>query len=270
MNEDMMETIVAAPAVTVADTLPRTIDEVIDRLAAMIRECAATNDRAGYFAVLYHRVTCRVKECIAENKFENGPRMEQLDVTFANRYIEAYDLWRAGKPMSGSWAIAFDTARVNVPLVLQHLLLGMNAHINLDLGIAASQTMNDQRMIGIQKDFNAINGILGELIDVVLKCLTNVNPILRLIPFQNSKTDEMLIGFSINTARDGAWMFANEIHGKAGAEYDQCFATRDKSINALGACIAHPRGWLLRAGIQVARIFERKNVRDIIELLGAR
>lgn len=260
----------AAPAALPAIQLPTTIDEVIARLAGMISECAAANDRAGYFAVLYHRVTCRIRECIAEKQFEDGKRMEQLDVIFANRYIQAYDLWRAGKPTSASWAIAFETTKVNVPLVLQHLLLGMNAHINLDLGIAASEVMHDQRMIGVQKDFYTINRILGELIEVVQKCLTSVNPLLNLLQLQRYNTDELLVSFSINTARDGAWMFANEIHGKTGTAYDQCFSARDKSISALGACLAKPKSGLLQLTIQIARMFERKNIKDVIELLGAK
>ena len=39
--------------------LLQTIAEIITRLEAIIAECAADNDRVGYFAVLYHRVTKR-------------------------------------------------------------------------------------------------------------------------------------------------------------------------------------------------------------------
>ena len=82
-----------------------------------------------------------VKEGIEKGRFDDGPRMEQLDVNFANRYLEAYDQWKNKQPVSGPWKTAFDTEARRQPLVLQHLLLGMNVHINLDLGIAASETM---------------------------------------------------------------------------------------------------------------------------------
>ena len=35
-----------------------------------------------------------VKEGIEKGRFDDGPRMEQLDVNFANRYLEAYDQWK--------------------------------------------------------------------------------------------------------------------------------------------------------------------------------
>lgn len=265
MNITLSETLVAVHQPVSA--LPNTLDEVLSRLSAIINECKATNDRAGYFAVLYHKVTQRILACIEAGQFEDGLRMEQLDVIFANRYIEAYELWKAGKPVTASWQIAFDTTAINVPLVLQHLLLGMNAHINLDLGIATSITMKDRRLNGIQKDFYTINRILGELIDSVQKCLTRVNPLLHLLQLHRYDTDELLVSFSIDIARDGAWMFANEIHQQSDADYDACLRTRDRSIAALGDYFARPKNWLLQLTIQVARIFEQKKVTDIITLL---
>jgi hypothetical protein len=69
----------------------QTIDEVISQLETIIQNAIKSNSRAGYFAALYHKVTSRVKEGIQAGEFENGTRMEQLDVIFANRYIIAYN-----------------------------------------------------------------------------------------------------------------------------------------------------------------------------------
>ena len=65
--------------------------------------------------------------------------MEKLDVIFANRYIKAYYQYQTQQPASKTWEAAFVEADNYWIIVLQHLLLGMNAHINLDLGIAAAQ-----------------------------------------------------------------------------------------------------------------------------------
>jgi len=64
----------------------RTIDEVIDQLDDIIALSIREQNRLGYFAALYRKVTAKVKEGIAEGRFDNGPRMERFDVTFANRY----------------------------------------------------------------------------------------------------------------------------------------------------------------------------------------
>lgn len=260
-------TLVNAP-IAAPLALPQNIDEVIAKLEAIIASCALTNNRAGYFAVLYHRVTCKIKECIANKDFEDGERMERLDVLFANRYIAAYEAWAAGLEPSASWKIAFETTSVNLPLVLQHLLLGVNAHINLDLGLAAVETMKDKGIAGIQKDFYSINKVLGDLVAACEACMEKVNPLLKLLHLKWFRYDEMLVEFSINTARDGAWDFANEIYGKQGSDYAQCLATRDQRIAELGSIIARPKGILLRSVIQVIRLFERKKISDVIHLLG--
>ncbi|NIR65754.1 MAG: hypothetical protein GWN00_24945 [Aliifodinibius sp.] len=91
----------------------------------------------GYFAALYRKVTIRVKE-----EFEDPERMERLDVLFANRYLEAFEQYHTRKETTVSWKLAFDTCKRWRPIVLQHLLLGMNTHIRLDLGVAAAETAN--------------------------------------------------------------------------------------------------------------------------------
>lgn len=94
--------------------------------------------RLGYFAALYRRVTMAVKQGVADNIFQDGARMERLDVIFANRYLDALQEFRNGQPTTMSWRAAFQAAAHWYPLVLQQLLVGMNAHINLDLGVAAA------------------------------------------------------------------------------------------------------------------------------------
>ena len=81
----------------------QTIDEVLEALDGIIKQAEENNDTAGYFAALYRKVTARVKQGIASNEFEDGARMEQLDVIFANRYIDAYVAWKNDEPVTASW-----------------------------------------------------------------------------------------------------------------------------------------------------------------------
>ncbi len=248
--------------------LPGTIDEVIEQLQQIIDHCKATNNSAGYFAVLYHKVTCKIKDNILQKSFEDVTRMERLDVIFANRYIDAYNSWIAGKAMTASWQIAFKATSDNNFLVLQHLLMGMNAHINLDLGIASSKVMEGFTLDDIHNDFNTINNLLGAMINNMEDCLTKVNPLMRLLHLNWFKYDEMLVQFSMKTARDGAWEFSKEINGKTESTFDDCLAARDKSIAGLGKVIAHPKGNLLKIIVKFIRLFEKKNVANVMEFLG--
>ena len=248
--------------------IPATIDEVIIQLERIIAYCEFNNNCAGYFAVLYHKVTCKVKDCITNKDFEDGVRMERLDVTFANRYLDAFYSWVDGKQITRSWKIAFDSVEQGKPLVLQHLLLGMNAHINLDLGIATALVMDGFSIDDIHNDFDTINSILASMIDNIEACLTKINPLMLLLNLNIYKYDEMLVQFSISAARDGAWMFAKELSGKKGNDYENCISTRDESIQQLGVSIANPHGVLLKLIVKLIRLFEKKNIATVIKLLG--
>src|SRR5882762_1405787 len=117
-----------------------TIDGVLQELIGIIDESQRTGDRGGYFAALYYKVTAKVKDGMARGELADGARMEQLDVLFGGRYLAALTAWKAGGEPSASWKMAFEASRRGSVLVLQQLLLGISAHINLDLGIAASET----------------------------------------------------------------------------------------------------------------------------------
>jgi hypothetical protein len=247
--------------------LLQTIAEIITRLEAIITECAAANDRAGYFAVLYHRVTKEVAASIARGEFEDGARMEQLDVNFANHYIRAYEQWRAGRAPVASWRLAFEAAADRLPLVLQHLLLGMNAHINFDLGLASLETMKGCDLEDLHPDFNEINRILGSMIALVEDRLTRVNPLLRLLHLRWIRSDDLLVRFSIEAAREGAWQFALELNQKDDRESAACVQRRDALIAALGQTIARPCTLSLRLMIQLIRLFEPRKVTTVIDLL---
>ncbi len=248
--------------------LPSGIDEVILRLEKIIAYCEMNNNCAGYFAMLYHKVTCKIRDCITSKDFEDGARMERLDVGFANRYLEAFYLWIDDKPTSDSWKVAFDAVADNPELVIQHLLAGMNAHINLDLGIATANIMHGFLLDDIHDDFNTINSILGLMIDNIVGCLTKINPLMNLLKLDIYKVDDMLVKFSLVTARDGAWQFATEFSSKTGADCENCIHARDLRIAQLGQSITRPDSLLLRFIVRIIRIFEKKNVAKVIEQLG--
>ena len=243
------------------------IDEVISQLESIIHDSIKLNNRAGYFAALYHKVTCRVKEGILAGEFEDGPRMELLDVIFANRYLAAYDQWTNKRPTPSSWKIAFEMFDKPKVLVLQHLLLGMNAHINLDLGIAVAEVAKaqNQPIQQLHKDFNLINAILAELTHEVIDELDRVAPLLFLTRL-HSENDSLLMQFAMSNARDGAWCFSEDLFTKEGAEYSASIEQRDKDIYKLGKSIIEVKD-LLRMTVFVIHVFGHKKPSKIIGFL---
>src|SRR6185312_9991990 len=117
------------------------------------------------------------KEGIVNGEFSNGESLEKLDVMFANRYFDALEKWQQNKPVSKSWEAAFKNASKPSRLVLQHLLLGMNAHINLDLGIATVEVSGGDPD-SLRNDFSSINTILASLTYGVIAKLNLISPLL--------------------------------------------------------------------------------------------
>lgn len=131
----------------------KTIEDILTRMDQIVEECKAQQFRFGYFAILYRQVTRRVRDGILSGEFEDNARMEVLDVQFAKYFTNAYEDWKHGTKPTESWRLAFEASKNSRYLVLQHLFLGINAHINLDLGIAASETLLGKELGEIRGDF---------------------------------------------------------------------------------------------------------------------
>lgn len=242
------------------------IDEVIAALGNIILESESNDDTSGYFAALYRKVTVRVKEGIANNDFEDGARMERLDVAFASRYLDAYFAWKKNEPVSVSWQKAFELSTDYWPIVLQHLLIGMNAHINLDLGIAAAEVSKGNNIDDLQNDFNKINTILSSLVTEVQNDLANIWPRLKWILEKTNKVDDFLVDFSMELSRNGAWKFAVSLAGSRENDIQNLIKSRDIIIAEKTKLVTSP-GFFPTLIFGIIRIGERGSVKQKIEKL---
>jgi len=242
----------------------KNIDEVIATLEEIIERAQLNDDPLGYFAALYKKVTVKVKEGIANNTFHDGPRMERLDVIFASRYIDAYAAYQKNLPVTYSWEKAFNLSKKYWPIVLQHLLIGMNAHINLDLGIAAAEVMKGKDINDLKGDFDKINEILSSLVAGVESDLSEIWPRLKTILKWTGAIDGFLIDFSMGLARDGAWKFAVELADTSSDKEAALIETRDQSVAKIGNLITNP-GWIVSTLFKFIRLGEKGSVADKIE-----
>lgn len=103
------------------------LDETLESLRAT---ALAASDAGGYFPALYSRVTRRVMADAAAGRFADGERMGAFVRGFAARYLDA----RNGPvPAPACWQASFAMTGDASLLVVQHLFLGINAHVNFDL-----------------------------------------------------------------------------------------------------------------------------------------
>ncbi len=242
------------------------IDEVIARLSEIVDRAEADGSRLGYFPALYRKVTARVDHEIRRGTFDDGERMTRLDVAFANRYLEAFELHRTGRPPTRSWDTAFRTTGRWWPIVLQHLLLGINAHINLDLGIAAAQTAPGAALPALRGDFDRINGILASMVGEVQQELAQVWTALRWFNRHLGDGQRVLINFSMERARAHAWSVAEQLAATPPADWPAAIERLDLEVDGLAALILRP-GPVTAVVTKVVRIGERGTVGEIVRLL---
>ena len=242
-----------------------TIDDVIAALDAIIQRAWEERSRMGYFAALYRRVTRAVKQGIADNRFSDGPRMEKLDVIFASRYLDAYDAYLAqGKP-SRCWKVAFDACNDDSRIILQHLLAGMNAHINLDLGAAAAQVCPGDTIDQLKSDFDKINTILAEQVGAVEAEMSAISPLVDTLSHVGLKSETTIINFNIDLARKAAWFIAERLAKEPAILHEISIDGIDLAVSIEGRAILYPP--FKTDAIRAIRAVEEQDVRRVIEVL---
>jgi hypothetical protein len=111
------------------------IDELLARMRADLAELNAAGDARRFFHATYMRTTQAVAAEIERGGFADPDWVRRWDLAFAELYVDAaLGAAQAGQPVPGPWRVAFDTAASRPAAApLQHVLFGLNAHINFDL-----------------------------------------------------------------------------------------------------------------------------------------
>lgn len=239
------------------------IDDVVDGLAEIVREAVRTGDRIGYFAALYRQVTVEVRKTIHEDLFDDGPRMDRFDTHFGNRYFEAYDAWRRDRSGPRCWRETFGLLDDTDTVIVQHLLLGVNAHINLDLAVAAARTGPGADIHGLRRDFLLINDILARVVLAVQDSVDALSPLLSLLDKVGGRTDEQILDFSIRQSREEAWYNAVLLAGQSEREREATLERLDIRAAVLARLIARPTG-IVRPALELIRRTESGDVPSVI------
>lgn len=217
-----------------------TIGEVIDALDGVVDDAARRRDRVGLFAALYRRTTAAVRDAIIEGRFDDGERMEHLDVVFAERYFDAYRAHLRGATPAGPWRYAFARAAEEDHLLLQHMLLGVNAHISLDLAVAVCDSCGSDGVASLAHDFFVVNEILADMVDRVQDDLNAVSPRLEAFDRLGGPADERLAAAFLARARSVAWRKALAYHQAPKARHARLLARWDAQVVRVSRRICPP------------------------------
>lgn len=242
------------------------IPQVISCLDEIIQSCKEKPSRLGYFASLYKAMTTGVQTGIEQGAFEDGARMERLDVAFANRYLDAYTDYVSGKLATHSWMHAFKASEQTNLTVVQHLLLGINAHINLDLGIATASISTPDNLESLHHDYNQINEVIANVYNSMDKALRKISWTAVFLKSLDTGGTHSVINFSIQKARDAAWSNAQLLTGMDIPQADRVIRTTDAVISKVATAIQNPVGiiqWLTKSIL----LFESNDIRKNISIL---
>lgn len=244
-----------------------TIDDVLAAIERIIDWSLANTSRLGYFAALYKRITAAIKLTLP--KFQDPARMEQLDVVFASRYFAALNAWfwpAQFPPLSHAWRVAFQAAALPTPIIVQHLLAGVNAHIDLDLGIAAETVAPGAQLPGLQSDFDLVNQVLAQEVAGVLDEIDELSPVLAAIYDVFAKFETDFIDHMLAFTREEAWGFAKELAALPPMLQPAAIDIRDVFVAGAGAVIIAPPKFLESVLESIAQL-ESRDITHIIETL---
>lgn len=213
-NVGEYELVPATPSTPPRIKHAETFDEATASLDRVLEWSYDACSRVGYFAALYKRINLAIEEAAENGSFADAERMQRLDVAFANRYFDAMNGYfhRDHFPRSThSWRITFDRAEQDEPILTQHLLAGINAHIALDLGVALDTLCGGRDLNAVREDFLKVNAVLAGQADDVLDQVEDLSPTLKRVLDFIPGEEASLIGISVKLWRDSAWRFAKAL-----------------------------------------------------------
>jgi Family of unknown function (DUF5995) len=242
------------------------LDAVLSALDSVIDWAIAASSRLGYFAALYKRITIAVAVALKNGAFEDGPRMERFDAAFASRYFDALNGYfhpnEFPRPTL-AWQKTFDAAERDDLIILQHMLAGVNAHIDLDLGITAQNIAPAMKLPKLHNDFNTINAVLASQVQGVIDDINQLSPELAELYQCLADNEIFLINQAVAAMRDSAWRFAMVLAVIPGFTRPLTIWVRDRKVAAQAELIYHPPGLIGLIQATVDEIAERES-RDVV------
>lgn len=186
-------------------------EQQLRRMLTMAETWRAQGDRRCVFAEGYSRMTEAMLEALRARRFEDPAWVRDLLVLFADYYFAAVRSFDATGRAPETWRLALEAAVREDLCVVQHLFLGINAHINRDLVFTLLDMFTrfgeptDRR----RADFDLVNEVIEETVDEVQQTVIGGRSRLwALVDFALGPLDEWLVAELIEGWRDDVWAAA--------------------------------------------------------------
>lgn len=188
----------------------QSVDDVLAGLKTLEQACIEARDRRGVFVSAYIRITLELVMRADTGRFEDAEWLTRYIVAFAELHRRALADYEAGnrERVPKAWRVAFDAALDGRSVIVQDLILGINAHINHDLPLALRMVTIDPNRDSRYRDHTAVNDALRDTTDTVQERISQLYvPALGFLDLAGGEVDELLTNFSFEKARETSWMF---------------------------------------------------------------
>lgn len=218
------------------------VQDVIARLRR-IGDQLPSSDGAAVFNGMYVTVTEQVSTGLVGGQlFRNPTFMEQLDVTFASLWLEAYDAPSDAVPKA--WAALFERRHDRALMPIQFAVAGMNAHIAHDLPVAVVRTCTQlgtsPQDAAVRADYEKVNDLLAACESKIRRSfLTEAG---KVADQQVGPVVHLISSWDIDKAREVAWVNAEAMwamrHERSLAErYEAALA---RTVGMVSRCLLTP------------------------------
>jgi Family of unknown function (DUF5995) len=189
----------------------------ITRMQSLLEQWEVLSDLRSVFLSCYAMMTRNMLSSINGGNFHDPVWVSRLLEHFAGYYFTALDSHAVDTASCPAvWKVTFAAAQNNSTRAVQHLLLGVNAHINYDLVLALCDMLEPEwaqlpfeERAQRYEDHCQINWIIAETIDEVQdRVLERYSPELDLMDKVFGRIDEWLISGLITRWRDQVWSYA--------------------------------------------------------------
>lgn len=187
---------------------------VMDQMQSLIERWEAASDKRSIFLGCYRLMTQNMLAAIEQNEFLDSAWINVLLDHFAGYYFVALKEYERN-PVSAPrvWRLAHDTALAQDRLIVQDLLLGINAHINYDLVLTLVDLLesewdllNEEQRSARYRDYCHVNDVIHSTIDAVQDQI--LDPEMHLMEFIDKvfgSTDERMVYHLLSHWREAVW-----------------------------------------------------------------
>lgn len=188
--------------------------DILYRMQQQIDTWHRQDDRRAIFLECYCMMTGNMLRAITNGQFHDGDWARRLLHRFADYYFLALEDYDCGDDCCAEvWRFTHDCACSRPLHVLQHLLLGINAHINYDLVLALVDTLEPEWPILDKpgrhrryQDHCHVNRVIAATVDQVQdEIIERYDPRLDWIDRLLGRLDERLLSGLISRWRQQVW-----------------------------------------------------------------